>query len=50
MHLVRNEYMAWYYIGNYVFISVNNEDLFFMTFVQDSLYSKGNNASNDEGL
>jgi hypothetical protein len=28
---------------------VNDEDLFFMTFVQDSLYPKGDNASKDEG-
>jgi hypothetical protein len=29
---------------------VNNEDLFFITFIRDSLYPKGNNASRDEGL
>jgi hypothetical protein len=29
---------------------MNDEDLFFMTFVQESLYPKGNNASKDEGL
>jgi hypothetical protein len=34
----------------YVFISVNVEDLFFMIFVQDWLYPKGNNALKDEGL
>jgi hypothetical protein len=28
---------------------VNDEDLFFMTFVQDSLCPKGDNASKDEG-
>jgi hypothetical protein len=32
------------------FIFVNDEDLFFMTFVQDSLYLRGNNAPKDEGL
>jgi hypothetical protein len=39
-----------YYICNYVFISVIDEDLFFITFVQDTLYSKENNDSKDEGL
>jgi hypothetical protein len=29
---------------------VNNEYLFFITFVRDPLYPKGNNASRDEGL
>jgi hypothetical protein len=30
---------------------MNNEELFFITFVLDSfLYPKGNNASRDEGL
>jgi hypothetical protein len=29
-------------------IFANGEDLFFMTFVQDPLCSKGNNASEDE--
>jgi hypothetical protein len=33
-----------------MFLSVNDEDLFFMTFVQDSLYLKENNALKDEGL
>jgi hypothetical protein len=28
---------------------MNDEDLFFMTFIQDSLYPKGDNASKDEG-
>jgi hypothetical protein len=28
---------------------VNDEDVFFMTFVQDSIYPKGDNASRDEG-
>jgi hypothetical protein len=37
------------YIRNYVFIFVNDEDSFFMTFVQDPLYPKGNNALKDEG-
>jgi hypothetical protein len=32
-----------------LFIFVNDEDLFFMTFVHDSLYPKGDNASKDEG-
>jgi hypothetical protein len=29
---------------------MNDEDLFFMTFVRDSLYPKVNNASKDEDL
>jgi hypothetical protein len=29
---------------------VNDEDMFFRTFVQDSLYPKGNNVLKDEGL
>jgi hypothetical protein len=29
---------------------MNDEDLFFMTFVQDPLYPKKDNASKDEGL
>jgi hypothetical protein len=33
-----------------LFIFVIDEDLFFMTFVQNSLYPKGDNASKDEGL
>ena len=30
-------------------VSVNNEDLFFMTFVRNSLYLKEDNASKEEG-
>jgi hypothetical protein len=29
---------------------MNDEDLFFMTFIQDPLYPNGDNASKDEGL
>jgi hypothetical protein len=29
---------------------MNDEDLFFMTFVQDPLHLKGDNTSKDEGL
>jgi hypothetical protein len=32
------------------FIFVNDGNLLFMTFVQDILYPKGDNASKDEGL
>jgi hypothetical protein len=28
---------------------MNDEDLFFMTFIRDPLYSKEDNASKDEG-
>jgi hypothetical protein len=35
------------YICNNAFIFVNEENLFFMTFVQDSLYPKGDNALKD---
>jgi hypothetical protein len=31
-------------------IFVNDENMFFMTFIRDSLYPKGNNASRDQGL
>jgi hypothetical protein len=37
------------YICNFIFIFMNDEDLFFMTFVQDPLCPKGDNASKDEG-
>jgi hypothetical protein len=33
-----------------LFIFVIDEDLFFMTFVRNSLYPKGDNASKDEDL
>jgi hypothetical protein len=33
----------------YVLTFMNDEDLFLMTFVQRSLYPKGDNASKDEG-
>jgi hypothetical protein len=34
---------------SYIFIFVNDEDSFFITFVPDSLYPKRNNVSKDEG-
>jgi hypothetical protein len=41
----------WYDITfhKYIFIFMNDEVSFFITFVQDSLYLRGNNASKDEG-
>jgi hypothetical protein len=46
----------WYEINNQhnitsvtIFLFVNDGDVFFMTFVQDLLYEKGDNVSKDEG-
>jgi hypothetical protein len=42
---INNQHNA---ISIIIFLFMNDEDLFFMTFVQDSLRSKGDNASKDE--
>jgi hypothetical protein len=38
------------YASSFINIYCDNEGMSFMTFVYRSLYPKGNNASNDEGL
>jgi hypothetical protein len=49
LYVMGNEKTTYYYICNNAFIFVNDENMFFKTFVQGSLYSKGDNASEDEG-
>jgi hypothetical protein len=38
------------YASSFINVYCDDEDSSFMTFVQRSLYPKGNNASKDEGL
>jgi hypothetical protein len=46
------EINMWYDITfcKYIFIFMNGEDSFLITFIQDSLHPRGNNASKDEDL
>jgi hypothetical protein len=39
-----------FYVGPFFIICYTDEGTSFITFVRNSLYPKGNNASKDEGL
>jgi hypothetical protein len=51
--MIQNDYSYLFYVlyvSVYIFILWNDEVTSFMTIVRRSLYSKGNNATKDEGL